>query len=73
MDPCVGVWESRRGQGEKPSCDAAQQWCQSTAQGSGARMVLHSCPELGQDVWAIIECGLPGEGSVIVVEGPLCS
>lgn len=38
-------------------------------QESGARMVLHSCSELGQDGWAIIESGLPRGGNMILIEG----
>ena len=51
----------------------AQQQCQSTEQESGARMVHHSRPELGQDGWAIPECGPLRERNVILAEGALCN
>ena len=60
----VGVWENGSGQREKSSCDAAQQQCQLTEKESGTEMILHSCPELGQDGWVITECGLPTEGGM---------
>lgn len=37
-------------------------------QESGARMGLHSCFELGQDGWAIIESELPRGGNMILIE-----
>lgn len=64
--------ESRSGQSEKSGCDGAQPEYPSTVPESGARMALHSCPELGQDGRAIIECGLPRGGSMILVETAFC-